>query len=149
MAELSEELNKIYEGLNKEIKEILALNPDAQIFSLLYSYYIHKIDDLIDEPKDPKLVLEVAYIASILFTNPFFVRNSQYLLGVDHQINDIYANTIEWENEDKRRELANTHRHAGLMMLHAVIMLVGGREQLRKISKLKWEECFDRHNGDF
>jgi hypothetical protein len=121
----------------KIINEAIGHDQEAVEFVKLYAEYIHAVDDIIDEGKNPKLILDTFNLATALFSSPFWHKHKDQLLIVDFLINNQYADVVSWEKSNdkwKRRE-AKALSHVGYNMLFAVIIVVAGRNKLREVSE--------------
>lgn len=138
----------------KEILELIGHDEEACKFMDLYAQYIHLVDDVIDvEKKDPELILKAFNMSTLVFSTPFWLKYSQQLLVVDVLINNQYADSVEWESSGdkwKRRD-ARCLSHCGYNMFFAVVLLVAGREGLRKISAKfrQWSHIKHLNDSEF
>lgn len=120
----------------QEIYDLIGHNNEACKFVLMYGDYVEMIDDIVDEPKNPALILKAFNHAMALFSLPFWIQNHQALILVDCLINNEYADSLEWEKSEEgfKQADAKVMSHCGYNMMFAVVLLVSGYEGLRKIS---------------
>ena len=127
-------------ALIEELSSLLANHPDAKEYILLYSAYVHRIDDIIDEPdkwRDPEFVLQTFQLAADVFSCDFYHKYRNILRPTEFLINNTYADSIIWERssvEWKRKE-ADVIRHTAIDMLFLVVAITLGRDAVRKISE--------------
>lgn len=125
-----------HKAIIAETYELIKHDPDACSFILNYGEYVEAIDDIIDEEKNPELILKTFNLAMQLFSSPFWIKYHQQLMLVDTLINNQYADSVEWEksNEQWKKDDAKCMSHVGYDMFFAVVCLVAGRDALRSIS---------------
>lgn len=118
------------------ISHLFRDKPEAWSFLVLHTEYCHCIDDLIDETFDKERLLKSHYIASLLFSSDYFLRNRNILLPVEHQIINMYGDSVDWENsgDEKKKAASDVLRHCQQEMIFAVIKLEFGYERLRELS---------------
>ena len=124
-------------SLLRKVTELLDGFPDAQEFLLLYSKYVHAIDDVIDEKiTDAESVLATFSLAKQVYSCRFYRQHADYLGPLDDLINNTYADSCDWEKSAspmKRRD-AGALSHSGIDMFFATILICQGRDELRKVS---------------
>jgi len=125
------------------IHDLLEEKPEALEFFLLYNDYVNQVDDLIDEKFTKEGFLKSLYTASLLYSSNYFTNNRAFLLPIEHNIINTYADTVQWETceDPKRKQAADVLRHCGQDMLFAIIKLEFGYEALRQVSP-KLREIF-------
>lgn len=139
--------------LLQKIQDLLKDHPAASNFIQLYSDYVHKLDDLIDEQsckEDSEFILELNDLSNVLFSHPFYIANIQSLQILMFVITNEFADSIHWEKSGVKWkiEAAGTLRHAAIMVFYAVILICCGRKELRKISLEFREHTFLKHLED-
>lgn len=119
--------------------------PEAWAFLSLYTEYIHAIDDVIDEKRDKETFFRCFYLASILYSSDYFIRNRNQLLPIDHLINNMYADSVFWEQgeDEKKKQWSDIIRHAGTEMILAIIKIEFGWNILRQYSEVIRAEKFN------
>ena len=120
----------------EHLSELFREKPEAWSFLLLHSQLTNIIDDLIDEDFQRERLLRAFYIASLLYSSDYFLRNRAILLPIEHQIINTYADSVDWETsgEEKKVAAADVIRHCGQEMVFAVIKLEFGYDMLRQLS---------------
>jgi len=118
------------------LRDLFAEKQEAWQFLQLHTTYVHNIDDIIDETFDKERLLKSMFIASLIYSCDYFVRNRNVLLPIEHTIINMYADSVDWENcgEEKKKAAADVMRHCQQEMIFAVIKLEFGYETLRKWS---------------
>lgn len=115
-----------YQGAFREIQEHLAsrIPESALTFILGYGKYVGYIDDLIDEPSNPKTVSETTSYAAKLFSSNYWTENSQYLRVIEQLVHVIYFSSLDWEKapEAWKRRDARVLSHCGYYMILAVYL---------------------------
>lgn len=132
-----------------EAIDLLKQYPDAYAFMHCYTVYVNLIDDIIDLPelRTPTNILKLASTASMLFSLPFWMQNSNQLLILEQCINNTYADSVEWEKSALKwqRIDSNVLRHSGIDMLYAVILICYGYDKMREVSSKIREHCHLSH----
>lgn len=118
------------------LDQLFVGKPEAWQFLQLHTQYVHTIDDLIDETFQKERLLRAMYIASLLYSSDYFVRNRSNLLPIEHTVLNTYADSVDWENspEERKQKAADVMRHAQQEMIFAVIRLEFGYDTLRQWS---------------
>lgn len=128
-------------------------NESAKEFLILWSNYVHGIDDIEDEETTPEFRLKTFALAIEVYTHPFFLQNMSRLKQVALNCTNAYADCVKWEKSEVpwQREFADHYRHFGCEMPLAVASIVGGYEAMRSVSLEYRTACYvDHHkpNGD-
>lgn len=128
-----EDAKKCYEIIYEAIKH----DNEAVEFMHLYAEYCHLIDDIIDEPFSAARILKTFNFATLLYSQPFWIRNKDALILVDCLINNQYADSVSWEksNDEWKRQHAQALSHAAYNMMFAIVLIVAGYDKLREISE--------------
>lgn len=114
-------------------------DPVAVDWLVKYNAYCHIVDDLVDGDVDPKTgALEAALQAMTLYSHPFWIQNHVRLLAVARLCHLNYADSVDWEDSPHKwqRAEADTIRHCGSDMVRAVVDLIGGMDEARRISPI-------------
>jgi len=128
------------------LQDLFVSKQEAWQFLQLHTQYVHTIDDIIDETFDKERLLRAMFIASLLYSSDYFVRNRANLLPIEHSVLNTYADSVDWETSsgEKKLKAADVMRHAQQEMIFAVIKLEFGYDILRQWSgKLRehWLTC--------
>lgn len=117
----------------------------------LYTIMVHLVDDIIDEPPNPEVVLKAFSAARLVFSHPVYIQFKTQLNIVDELVNTTYGDSVEWEKSEEawKRSHADVLRHSGYNMFFAVIYLTCGRDALREVSKSFREFSHFKHLHDF
>lgn len=144
------------EQLEAEIKANVDLYlghcPDAIAFLLAYCRYCHKIDDIIDEKiTNPEFILETTDLACQIFNCNFWRQYAGSLYVTERLINNDYADSVAWEKSQNtwEKNQADVLRNTANQMTFAVILLICGRDALRKLSsKIRTHSHFRHHDSE-
>lgn len=111
--------------------------------------YVHDIDDILDEEVNAERKIRAFARAAYLFSHPFYLKHIGALRQVVLQVTNSYADSVAWERSQVawQREWADHHRHAGMEMVIAVAMIVGGYEHARAISLEQRVICYVEHHN--
>lgn len=127
-------------------------NVEAMDWLRQWNLYVHRIDDIIDGEADaPEEILRTFAQAITLYAHPFYVKHLLRLSAVALVINNMYADTVEWERSKEawQREWADHARHCGSEMVIAVAMICGGYDHARAISlELRTVGYMEHHTKD-
>ena len=125
---------------------------EAMDFLLLWNRYVHEIDDILDGDADSaEDILRTFARAAMLYSHPFYLKNIAALRQVVLIVTNAYADSVAWEKSgvEWKRNWADHNRHAGLEMVLAVAMILGGYDHARAISPEQREICqHDHHDQD-
>ncbi len=140
-------------ALIEEISAALSNHPDAKEFILLYSAYVHRIDDIIDEPEkrsDPEFMLQTFQLAADVFSCDFYHKHRNVLRPTEFLINNTYADSVQWERSSEiwKRQEADVLRHTAIDMFLLVTAICLGRDATRKIS-LRFREYAHKCQKDY
>lgn len=147
---------KVYDKRENELKkqgeelreELCLQNKEAEEFCNLWYSYIHAIDDLVDESKDP---LSVPYQAALFYKSSFYRQNESLLFPIVLSITAQYELSVRWEKQIVKKDeytpkeliMADVLRMAGNQMFGMVALILGGREHqnnmLAKIYLADWK----------
>jgi hypothetical protein len=131
------------------LKRICLGNEEAMDFlSQHWAPYVHAIDDIVDEEVDAEFKIKAFARAAYLYTHPFFLKHVSALRQVILQVTNSYADSVAWEKSEMpwQRQWADHHRHAGMEMVIAVAMIVGGYDHARAISLEQRTICYVEHH---
>jgi hypothetical protein len=133
--------------------EISRRDPEALRWLLAFHEYAHEVDDLEDgEATGVAPGLRVHQRARVLYSMPFYVRNSAELGAVVDCVTHMYADSNLWarSEHERHRAMADVLRFAGNLVVLTVARLCGwGWEQQRLISPLLWDMSWrTHHDGD-
>src|SRR5512139_967259 len=138
--------------LLNDINEIFSNYPDARQFVLLWTDYVHYIDDLVDGDikVNSETLIAMAAKASVLHSNNFWRTHGHLLNLVELLINNSYADSVVWEKseEEWKKQASDVIRHEGLNMFFTVVLIIGGRDKLRHISSRMREYTHFKHLSD-
>ena len=94
--------------------------PDALLWVMMYTLYVHAIDDIIDGDKtDSEHILKTFEYAAVLFSNEFYLRNIALLYPIVKIVTNSYADSVQMErsNVPWRRQAADVLRQTGNDMI--------------------------------
>lgn len=135
--------------IEKHIRALLEQNEEAATFVIAYRAYVHMIDDLIDDTERPtaEQLLKVFAQASVVYSQPFWLKNSAHLIIVEQLINNTYADSVKWEKAIQTLLIrdAAVLRHTAIDMFFAVWLICFGRDSLREISSQFRQYCHECH----
>ena len=120
-------------------------NEEAEKFLQAFHAWAHLIDDIVDEPNRDRLdAVEVAMMANVLFSCPFYYQHAASLQMVTALIADAYRVSViaERRGGDYAR-LADSLRLCGNQMVLAVAMIVGGWAHMQMISAKLWPAAWE------
>lgn len=125
--------------------------PDAEAIDFLSQHwapYVHAIDDIVDEEVSAEGKIAAFARAAYLYTHPFFMKHAGALRQVVLLVTNMYADSVAWEKSDVdwQRDWSDHNRHAGMEMVIAVAMIVGGYEHARAISLEQRVICYVGHH---
>lgn len=126
--------------------------PDAEAMDFLGQHwgpYVHAVDDIVDEEVSAEKKIEAFARAAYLFSHPFYLRHIGALRQVVLLVTNTYADSVAWERSKIawQRQWADHARHAGMEMVIAVAMIVGGYEHARAISLEQRTICYHEHHN--
>jgi G:T-mismatch repair DNA endonuclease (very short patch repair protein) len=133
-----------------ELTELLSTRPEAVEFLHLYGNYGELVDDLVDEPGNPKIVEEADKLSIQISQCAYWQKHQQHLWVVRWLVHNTYFDTVKWESasEEWKRRDAKALSHCGYMMLFAVILLEFGIDTLNKFSLRFREHAHLKHIND-
>ena len=111
-------------------------NEEAMQFLLLWSNYVHGIDDLVDEKTDAEFRIGLFIQALELYNHPFYLKHRLTLNPIIVLVTNLYADSVAWEQsaEAWQQAFSDHARHAGAEMVLAVAGIVGGYPHMRRLS---------------
>lgn len=133
----------------EKLRQVCLGNEEAVQFLLLWSEYVHRIDDIVDMDRtDAEFVIGTFGLANRLYSHPFYLRNIASLGLLVQLVTNAYADAEAMKTSDRpwKREAADVLRHAGAEMLRAVVYLCGGYEHLRGLSERFHEVAYYEHH---
>lgn len=138
--------------LTNDIREIFNSHPAATQFVLMWTDYVHYIDDLVDGDVElnPENIIGLAAKAITIHSTEFFRQYAHILSVVELLINSAYADSVVWEKstEEWKKIASDTIRHEGLNMFFTVVMIIAGRDKMRSISARMREYTHFKHIND-
>ena len=126
-------------------------NEAAKDFLLLWSQYVHAIDDIEDEETTSEFRLKTFALAIEVYSHPFYLTNLSRLKQVALNCTNAYADVVKWEKSEVpwQKEFADHYRHFGCEMPMAVASIVGGYAAMRAVSLEFRTACYvDHHKGN-
>jgi len=133
-----------------ELKRLIGHDQFAYNFCMSYMLFCHAVDDIVDDKKvEPEHVLKTWDLATVVFSNPFYIKYSNVLSPLIRASCNMYADSVKYEKEtDWRKTCADTLRHSGNMVVAAAVELVAGYEAKREISDILNICSYEAHKGD-
>lgn len=139
---------------NKDVAKLQAVccgNAAAVEFLLMWSEYVHGIDDIVDMDRtEAEFIIATFGLANRLYSHPFYLAHQRELGLVVQLVTNAYADAeamkashLEW-----KRQTSDVLRHAGAEMLRAVVYLCGGYEHLRGVSERFHEVAYYEHHDE-
>lgn len=126
------------------LQKYLSDNPDALCWVLMYSTYVHKIDDVIDGDKEnvrsKEFILKTFEDAAVVYSHPFYQQWKHLLYGLIVMASNTYMDSVLLEfstTADDKPWKKNTQdylRQTGNELILMCIEIVGGYENRRKAS---------------
>lgn len=108
-----------------ELATALHDHPEALRWLMAYFNYAHKIDDIVDEPKDEKIIREAFALGEAMFASEFWRQHASYLYPVLRTVHFDYFISEEWEKAGEiwKVQHADQIRHCGNSVAVAVLTL--------------------------
>lgn len=130
------------------LQHYCSADPDALLFVLGYSVYVHAIDDIIDGDKDDHIhILKTFELAAMVYSNQFYLRHIHELRPLVVMASSTYMTSVTLEKatngKDWKLHVADALRQTGNELFLAVIQILHGIDvrieaslKLREISYL-------------
>lgn len=129
----------------------LSDKPEVIQWLMMFNDLAHRVDDLIDEDKNPELIMATMALSRKVFTHPVYLRFADILDVVDEVINAVYYVSVKWEksNETWKQLHSDVLRHTGYNMFFSIVYLYCGRQALADIIEDFITYSHDSHLEDF
>lgn len=117
----------------------LSPNPDALLWVLGYTIYVHAIDDLIDGDKSgSEFILKTFEFAAVVYSNKFYINNITMLYPLVVTASNCYMDSVILEqsrsNSHWKNTVSDSLRQNGNELILACVQIVGGIEARREAS---------------
>lgn len=146
--EIRHQEEKLSEEYIKFLRRYLGPDPDALAWVTLYSIYVHAIDDIIDEEKDPEFILRTFELAAILYNNNWYLSHFNELYPLIKMASNSYMDSVEFEKSDKawKNHVADIIRQNVNELVLACIEIVSGYNAKREASSILRELSYFAHH---
>lgn len=136
----------------KFLEKYLSPDPDALLWVLSYTTYVHAVDDIIDEEiRDEEFLLKTFEMAAVVYSSHFYVRNISALYPLIVMASNTYMDSVilEKQSEAWKRYTADHLRQTGNEVILACIQIVGGMDVRRQASmELREISYFLHHDSE-
>lgn len=133
----------------KFLGDYLSPNPDALLWVLTYTIYVHAIDDIIDGDKDDsEHILKTFELAAVVYSNVFYRENIHLLYSLVVTASNTYMDSVMLENstETWKQKTSDHLRQNGNELILMCIQIVGGIEKRREASLKLRDISFRNHH---
>lgn len=135
--------------------EIMPRNPDAFLWLCAYGIYCHAIDDIVDKeiPKnkpEARFMLEQFEFAEVVYSNHFYIANTDRLRPLVKMASNAYMDSIMWEGDKEvwKKQVSDHLRQMGNEVCLAVFEIVGGVELRNRLSPKLREIAYKCHHKE-
>lgn len=119
------------------LNKYLSPDPDALLWVLSYTVYVHSVDDIVDGDKPTKEhLLRTFEHAAVVYSNGFYQKNIHLLYSLIVMASNTYMDSVmmEGSTETWKQRTGDYLRQTGNELLLACIQIVGGIEARREAS---------------
>lgn len=131
----------------KFLGQYLGTDPDALLWVLAYSSYVHSIDDIIDgDNTDPMFILKTFELAAMLYSNNWYLKHIHFLYSLVIMASNTYMDSVIFEQDKTapvwKKKVSDALRQTGNEVILQCIQIVGGiearREASLKLREISW-----------